>query len=110
MNADEELREFADRIAERLKSTNRYRDYIHSLKTLNSMPDIRDKVFEFRKENYFLQHAPEEEDIYNAVANLRERNDELLQMPEVEDFLMTEWELFSMIQKVFDRIMDQMDF
>ena len=110
MNADEEIMEYADRMVEHLKNTDQYRDYIHAMKVLNTMPDVKERVYEFRRENYFLQHAPEGEDIYSRVAQLREKNDELLQMPEVEDFLMTEWELFSMIQHIFDRMMDQMEF
>ncbi len=110
MAIDTELIEYADKMTEMLKNTSQYRDYVHATRILNSMPDIRDKVYEFRRENYFLQHAPENEDIYERVEALRKRNDELLQMPEVEEFLMTEWELFSMIQNFFDRVMEQMDF
>ena len=110
MQIEGEFRDYADKMVSILKDTNQYRDYIHAAKVLDAMPDIRDKVYEFRRENYFLQHAPEGEDIYNRVEELRSKNEELLEMPEVEEFLMTEWELFSVIQGFFDRVMEQMDF
>ena len=110
MNPDEELNERVDALIDYLKNTSEYREYIHASKNLNSFPDEKEKVFEFRKENYFLQHAPAGEDIYEKVENLRAKNEELLYRPEVSDFLMTEWAFFSMMQGVFDRVMENMDF
>ncbi len=110
MNSEEALNERVDALIDYLKNTNEYRDYIHASKTLNESPDIKEKVFEFRKENYFLQHAPAGEDIYEKVETLRKKNEEILYRPEVSDFLMTEWAFFSMMQGVLDRIMENMDF
>ena len=110
MNSDEELRERVDALIDFLKNTDEYRDYVHASKKLNETPDIKEKVFEFRKENYFLQHSPAGEDIYEKVENLRAKNEEILYRPEVSDFLMTEWAFFSIMQDVLDRIMENMDF
>ena len=110
MSADEEIRMSVDRLIDTLKSTPEYREYIHASKILDESPDVKEKVFEFRKENYFLQHSPAGEDIYEKVESLREKNSDILYRPEVNDFLMTEWAFFSMMQGVFDRIMESMDF
>ncbi|MBR5377265.1 MAG: YlbF family regulator [Lachnospiraceae bacterium] len=110
MNPDEELNERVDALIDYLKNTSEYREYIHASKNLDNFPDEKEKVFEFRKENYFLQHAPAGEDIYEKVESLRAKNEELLYRPEVSDFLMTEWAFFSMMQGVFDRVMENMDF
>ena len=110
MSSEEEINERVDALIDYLKSTREYREYIHASKVLDQSPDIKDKVYEFRRENYFLQHAPANEDIYERVEQLRRKNEELLYKPEAADFLMTEWNFFSMMQGVFDRIMDNMDF
>ena len=110
MNSDGELNELVDALIDHIRNTREYREYVHASKTLNESPDIKEKVFEFRKENYFLQHAPAGEDIYEKVESLRAKNEELLYRPEVSDFLMTEWSFFSMMQQIMDRIMESMDF
>jgi len=110
MISETELYDYVDRFIVYMKNTREYKEYIHALRELEKYPDIKEKVYEFRRENYFLQHAPEHEDIYERVAELRSRNEELLERPEVSDFLMTEWEFFGMMQGVFDRIMNNMDF
>ena len=73
-------------------------------------PDLYDRTMEFRRDNYFLQHAPEHEDVYDRVAELRAKNAELLDTPEVYDFLMTEWTYFHMMQTLFDRLMTEINF
>ncbi len=83
---------------------------MHMVEVLQRKPDLYDQVMGFRWENYLLQHAPEHEDIYDRVAELRKRNAELLDTPEVYDYLMTEWTFSHMIQTLFDRLMNQMDF
>ena len=110
MSAEEEIRRHVDELIDCLKDTPEYREYIHASKKLDESPDVKEKVFEFRKENYFLQHSPAGEDIYEKVERLREKNSDILYRPEASDFLMTEWAFFSMMQGVFDRIMENMDF
>ena len=41
---------------------------------------------------------------------LRKKNEDLLNIPEVYDFLMTEWTFFHMMQSMFDRLMNEIDF
>ncbi len=110
MNTDEEINRRVDELIGYLKGTPEYREYIHASKVLDESPDVKEKVYEFRKENYFLQHAPAGEDIYEKVERLREKNADILYRPEVSDFLMTEWAFFGIMQGVFDRIMENMDF
>ncbi len=110
MTEEKDLIAHVDEFIELVKDTREYREYIHMEHALSAQPDIYERVREFRKQNYFLQHAPEDEDIYDRVAELRNQNEELLNRPEVYDFLMVEWEFFRMIQGLFDRIMDQMEF
>ncbi|MCR5652088.1 MAG: YlbF family regulator [Lachnospiraceae bacterium] len=110
MNYDEEIKRSVDELIDRLKNTSEYKEYMHATKVLNESPDIKEKVFEFRKENYFLQHAPAGEDIYEKVEKLRAKNEELLYRPDASDFLMTEWAFFGIVQDIFDRIMENMEF
>ncbi|MBO4374709.1 MAG: YlbF family regulator [Lachnospiraceae bacterium] len=110
MNPEDELNERVDALIDYLKNTGEYREYKHASRILDESPDVKAKVYEFRKDNYFLQHAPKGEDIYEKVENLRKKNEDILYRPEVSDFLMTEWAFFSMVQNVFSRIMDNMEF
>lgn len=99
-----------DMFSEMLKNTQEYNDYIHMIEVLQRKPELFDQVMVFRKENYFLQHAPENEDIYDMVAELRKKNAELLDTPEVYDYLMAEWSFFHLVQSLYDRIMNELDF
>ncbi len=110
MTEETELLEYVDRFIDLIKDTRQYKDYIHMVHILSAEPEIYEKVQEFRRENYFLQHAPEHEDIYDAVAELRKKNEELLNRPEVYDYLMFEWEFFHLVQKLYTRFMDRMEF
>ena len=106
-------RYLADRVddfTEMIRNTQEYKDYKHMQEVLERKPDLYDQVMIFRKENYILQHAPDHEDIYERVEELRKKNEDLLNIPEVYDFLMTEWTFFHMMQNLFDRLMNGMDF
>lgn len=105
-----QLNQHIDEFAEMLKDTQEYKDYIHMVEVLQRNTDLYDQVMLFRKANYFLQHAPEHEDIYDRVEDLRKSNAELLDTPEVYDFLMAEWTFFHMMQSMFDRLMNEIDF
>lgn len=105
-----DLNEHIDEFSDMLKETQEYKDYIHMVEVLHRKPDLYDQVMVFRRDNYFLQHAPEHEDIYDRVEELRKRNAELLETPEVYDFLMTEWTFFHMMQSMYDRLMSEIDF
>ena len=110
MTTEAELTEHLDEFVKMVKDTQEYKDYNHMVEVLHRKPHLFDEVMTFRKDNYFLQHAPEHEDIYDRVTELRQRNAELLDTPEVYDFLMTEWAFFRMVQNLFDRLMNEMDF
>ncbi len=105
-----DLNKRVDEFSEMVRNTQEYKDYIHMIDVLKRKPELYDQVISFRRENYILQHSPEHEDIYDRVEELRKRNAELLDTPEVYDFLMTEWTFFHMMQSLFDRLMNEMDF
>ncbi|MCR5774265.1 MAG: YlbF family regulator [Lachnospiraceae bacterium] len=109
MYTEKELLKKTDEFTEMVKETQEYMDYSHMVDVLKRKPELYDRVMDFRRENYFLQRAPEHEDIYDRVAELRKRNEELLDTPEVYDYLMTEWAYFHMIQILYDRFMTGLD-
>lgn len=98
-----------DEFSGMVRNTQEYKDYMHMVEVLQRKPELYEEVMVFRRDNYILQHAPEHEDIYDRVEELRKRNADLLDTPEVYDFLMTEWTFFHMIQTLFDRLMNEMD-
>ena len=110
MVTEQELIAHVDEFSDMIHNTQEYTDYIHMIEVLQRKPELFDSVMAFRKENFFLQHAPENEDIYDRVEELRRRNAELLDTPEVYDFLMTEWAFFHLLQSLFNRIMNEVDF
>ena len=110
MYTEDELNKHIDEFAGMLKETQEYKDYRHMVDVLHRKPDLYDQVMIFRRDNYFLQHAPEHEDIYDRVEELRKRNEQLLETPEVYDFLMTEWTFFHMMQSMYDRLMNELEF
>ena len=105
-----DLNKRIDEFSEMVRNTQEYQDYIHMVDVLKRKPELYDQVMVFRRENYYLQHAPEHEDIYDRVEELRRKNADLLDTPEVYDFLMTEWTFSHMMQSLFDRLMNEMDF
>lgn len=105
-----DLNKRVDEFSYMVRNTQEYKDYMHMVEVLQRKPELYDQVIAFRRDNYMLQHAPEHEDIYDRVEELRQRNAELLDTPEVYDFLMTEWTFFHMMQTIFDRLMNEMDF
>ena len=98
-----------DEFSGMVRNTQEYKDYMHMVEVLQRKPELYEEVMVFRRDNYILQHAPEHEDIYDRVEDLRKRNADLLDTPEVYDFLMTEWTFFHMMQTLFDRLMNEMD-
>lgn len=110
MVSESEMNAYVDRFIDYLKSTDEYRNYIRASRNLDKSPEIKEQVDQFKKENFFLQHSPEHEDIYDRVEELRSKNEELLERGDVSEYLMAEWEFFRMMQKINARLMDNMDF
>lgn len=110
MVTEAELFAHVDEFSEMIKDTQEYKDYMHMVEVLQRTPELFDRVMVFRKENYMLQHAPESRDINERVADLRRNNAELLETPEVYDYLMAEWSFFHLVQSLYDRIMNEVEF
>lgn len=110
MVTEAELSEQVDKLTDMIRDTQEYKDYIHMVEVIRRNPELCDEVMRFRKENFFLQHAPEHEDVSERLEALCRRNEDFLDTPEVYDFFMTEWSFYQIVQNLHDRLMEGIDF
>ena len=100
----------ADDFVAMLQDTPEYAEYARQKEILNREPDTAQRVDAFRRDYFMLQHAPENEDVYEKIEDLERNNAELLNRPEVHDFMNAEASFCRLMQEVIDKVMEKIDF
>ncbi|MCI5901573.1 MAG: YlbF family regulator [Blautia sp.] len=104
----EELNKSVDLLIKTLMETEIYRQYTEQEQKLMENTELKERVDQFRKNNYRLQQQAEKEDLPMILEQLYAESRELRKDPQVNAYLDAELALCKLMQKIFLRVTDEM--
>ncbi len=108
--SDKEIIEAAREFADKIMTSNTYKDYLYQREKIKKQPELYEKVNEFRKRNFDLQNETESEDMLDRVEDFEREYEKFRENPFVDDFLRAELAFCRMMQEVYVLLADEVDF
>lgn len=96
-----------DFIAVLLKSEV-YRTYRANLQKVKEQPGLKEQIDEFRRRNFELQSSADID--FDKLDRFEKEYENFREQPLVADFLAAELDLCRMMQSIFARVTEEMDF
>ena len=87
-----------------------YREFDRQKKIMKQHPDLKQRIDEFREENFYLQRSAESDELFDKMDELSRRYEEFRRNPLVDPFLNAEVEFCSMIQGLNQQIVEAVNF
>lgn len=108
----ETMKEETTKLAEKIKKTTAYIDYLNFKSILERQPDIFRRVGEYRRRSFEIQisHSYGAFNAYENLLNLNKEYEELLSEPIVKSFIDAELKISKLIAGVYDTIAKEVDF
>ena len=103
----EELNKSVDLLIKTLMETEIYRQYTEQEQKLMENTELKERVDQFRKNNYRLQKQAEKEDLPMILEQLYTESRELRKDPQVNAYLDAELALCKLMQKIFLKMTDE---
>lgn len=87
-----------------------YREFDRRKKIMKQHPDLKQRIDEFREENFYLQRSAESDELFDKMDELSRRYEEFRRNPLVDPFLNAEVEFCRMIQGLNQQIVEAVNF
>ena len=87
-----------------------YQEYDRQLAAMKESPDLKQKIDEFRHENFVLQRSTKGEELFDKMDEFTKRYDEFRKNPMVDSFLNAELEFCRLIQNINQEIVEAVNF
>lgn len=107
---DAHLRAIADKYIEDIKSTDEYMTYSGAVSVLERIPDLMDRVNEYRQENFRLQNRYEGDELFDKLDELQNKYEDILNDGRVSLFLHAESGFCKMMQEINNYVVEGFDF
>jgi cell fate (sporulation/competence/biofilm development) regulator YlbF (YheA/YmcA/DUF963 family) len=92
-----------------VKRSEVYREYKKQEDILNKNPQLRERVDQFRADNFRLQNEAGREDLFLVAEQLSRESAELRRIPEVNAYLDAELALCKMMQRICRELTEGID-
>ena len=102
--------ELAGRINEQIRGSEEYRNYTMADRRLKEDPELYGRYNEFRRRNYELQSSEGDSNLYDEVFNLVKEYDTILQDSRVNDFILAEQRICSMMRELYVELSRNLEF
>ena len=102
----DKVTECLDALIEEMRESRAYQNYLWMEEELEKDPDLKSRVDDYRIRNYRLQQS-ENVDLYDAVDSLERDSYALRKSEKANAYLEAELEVCKMVQKVQDRISEE---
>ena len=106
INTMDKVTECLDALIEEMRESRAYQNYLWMEEELEKDPDLKSRVDDYRIRNYRLQQS-ENVDLYDAVDSLERDSYALRKSEKANAYLEAELEVCKMVQKVQDRISEE---
>lgn len=107
---DQIVLEATGRFVEELRKSNTYMEYNLQKEKLKRLPDLFEKVREYRHKNFMLQSGTQGDELFDKVDDFEREYEKFRENPLVDDFLSAELAFCRMIQEVNGQIIAELDF
>jgi cell fate (sporulation/competence/biofilm development) regulator YlbF (YheA/YmcA/DUF963 family) len=96
---------------EKIKHLEEYTDYQNCKNVIETNPQLLEKVSEYKKKsfNIHIEYGDGSFECYENMLKLNKEYDEIIEQPEVKEFLEAENTLARVIEEVFDLIAKEID-
>lgn len=102
----DKVTECLDALIEEMRESRAYQNYLCMEQELEKDPELKSRVDDYRIRNYRLQQS-ENVDLYDAVDSLERDSYALRKSEKANAYLEAELEVCKMVQKVQDRISEE---
>ncbi len=107
---DKEIIKAARDFADKIMTSETYREYFYQREKVKKQPELYEKVNEFRQRNFDLQNETDGEDMLDRMEAFEREYEKFREDPLVDDFLRAELAFCRMMQEVYVLLADEIDF
>ena len=99
-----------DDLIDVIKDTEEYKRYKETLREVKMWPELKEKIDDFRAENFIIQTVVEDNHLVEAVENFEKKYEGFRSDKRVNDFLKSELAFNRLMQEIYDQIMDGIEY
>jgi cell fate (sporulation/competence/biofilm development) regulator YlbF (YheA/YmcA/DUF963 family) len=99
-----DISELIEQFVSDIKTTEAYLEYEKQKERIKAYPDLKNRIDQFRQQNYEIQNNTDPEYIFDRVDAFQKENEAFREIPMVHDFLAAELDYCRMIQEINERI------
>ena len=110
MVLDDRLDEALDELVDAITESDRYKKYKTSLKQVKIWPELMDRINEFRNENFEIQTLVDDAHLIDRVEDFERKYEGFRSDDRVNDFLAAELAFNRLMQEVYNRIIDGIEY
>lgn len=108
--SDKEIIEAAREFADKIMTSETYREYLYQREKIKKQPELYEKVNEYRQRNFDLQNETDSEDMLDRMEAFEQEYEKFRENPMVDDFLRAELAFCRMMQEVYMLLAEEVDF
>lgn len=108
--SDKEIIEAAKAFADKIMTSDTYKEYLCQREKIKKQPELYDKVNEFRQRNFELQNGTDSEDMLDRIEAFEREYEKFRENPMVDAFLGAELALCRLMQEIYMLLADEVDF
>lgn len=97
-----EIKKSFDEFVKTVKDSQTAIEYEKQKEIINSNPELKKRIDDFRKQNYSLQTATDEDILFDELDRFEREHAEFRKLPQVNHFLAAELAYCRMIQEIED--------
>lgn len=109
-NRNRAVWESIDTLVDAIKNTEEYQKYEFQKEKVKRIPELKERIDDFRKKNYELQNSPQSDNLMAEVERFQKEYQSFMENPLVEDFLQAELAFCRLMQDVNVHITAAIDF
>ncbi len=106
----DKIHEAVQALAEAVKESPLYTDYITQRENLEQYPELKAKVYNFRRLNFEIQNNTHENDLLEKIDQIEAEYGDFLEEPLVQKFLDAELAFCRLMQEISKNVTEAIDF
>ena len=107
---ENEVMEAAVKLAQIIRDTDVYQEYLRQREVLKEQPELYAQVNEYRQKNFEIQNESEGMELFDRLEAFEWEYREFRENPDVDDFLRTELAFCRMMQEMNVLLTAEIDF